>query len=336
LAKRLLTPEGNPVLHPDQPDTATPFASRARRLASLCVLTLTVGAGGVALAAVPATASTVSMPAAATAAPSAPLHVTASQTGVGQVTIRWSAPTSAGSSAITGYDVGYSAGEWGNGEGVLSTARSDVFKGLANGAYSFSVAAVNNKVDMGQRVFVPVTVTGLRTPTQTVSRTTVTAGDALTVSGLASPGARLTLDRALPGQPFRPLATVIADSRGHYARTITVANTATYRSRGVTGLLSHANKVVAQDRMTFGAVRNAFRTYTLSGKVYPARKGQLVKLSYLSGSSYTALASVSTDQYGRWSYKHTYNFTKTYTFKAVSAATTLNASKAVTLKVAVK
>jgi hypothetical protein len=33
------------------------------------------------------------------------------------------------------------------------------------------------------------------------------------------------------------------------------------------------------------------------------------------GSSYTPLASVSTDQYGRWSYKHTYNFTKTYTFK---------------------
>jgi hypothetical protein len=150
------------------------------------------------------------------------------------------------------------------------------------------------------------------------------------------PGARLTLDRALPGQPFRPLATVTVDSRGHYARTLTVANTATYRSRGVTGLVSHANKVVAQDRMTFGAVRNAFRTYTLSGKVYPARKGQLVKLSYLNGSSYTPLASVSTDQYGRWSYKHTYNFTKTYTFKAVSAATTLNASKAVTLKVAVK
>jgi hypothetical protein len=48
------------------------------------------------------------------------------------------------------------------------------------------------------------------------------------------------------------------------------------------------------------------------------------------------LASVSTDQHGRWSYKHTYNFTKTYTFKAVAAATNLNASKAVTLKVAVK
>ena len=39
---------------------------------------------------------------------------------------------------------------------------------------------------------------------------------------------------------------------------------------------------------------------------------------------------------GRWSYKHAYNFTKTYTFKAVSVATTVNASNAVTLKVAVK
>jgi hypothetical protein len=323
------------VLHPDQPDTATPFTSRARRLASLCVLTVTIGTGGVALAAAPAMASTVSTPAAATATPSAPLRVTASQTGVGQVTIRWSAPTSAGASAITSYAPGYSAGEWGNGEEVAATARSDVFSHLANGPYSFSVAAVN-AVGWGARVFVPVTVTGLKTPTQTVSRTTLTAGYTMTVSGLGSPGARLTLDRALPGQPFRPLATITVDSRGHYARTLTVANTATYRSRGVTGLLSHANKVVAQDRMTFGSARNAFRTYTLSGKVYPARKGQLVKLSYLNGSSYTPLASVSTDQYGRWSYKHTYNFTKTYTFKAVSAATTLNASKSVTLKVAVK
>jgi len=323
------------VLHPDKPDTATPFAARARRLASLCVLTLTVGAGGVALAAAPATASTVTTPtAAATALPSAPLHVTASQTGAGQVTIRWSAPTSAGASPITGYVVGYSAGQWGNGEEVHSTVRSDVFNHLANGPYLFSVAAVST--DMGQRVSLPVTVTGLKTPTQAVSRTTVTAGDTITLSGLGSPGARLTLDRALPGQAFRPLATVTVDSRGHYARTVTVANTATYRSRGVTGLVSHANKVVAQDRMTFGAVRNAVRSYTLSGKVYPARKGQLVKLSYLNGSSYTPLATVSTDQYGRWSYKHTFNFTKTYTFKAVSAATTLNASKAVTLKVAVK
>ena len=218
---------------------------------------------------------------------------------------------------------------------VAAIARTAVFSDLDNGAYTFSVGAMN-KVGTGRRVFVPVTVTGLKTPTQTVSRTTLTAGDTMTVSGLGSPGARLTLDRALPGQPFRPLATVTVDSRGHYARTVTVAYTATYRSRGVTGLVSHANKVVAQDRMTFGAVRNAFRTYTLSGKVYPARKGQLVKLSYLNGGSYSALASVSTDQYGRWSYKHTYNFTKTYTFKAVSAATTLNASKAVTLKVAVK
>ena len=120
------TPEGKPVLHPDKPDTATPFASRARRLASLCVLTLTVGAGGVALAAVPATASTVSTLATTAALPSAPLHVTASQTGVGQVTIRWSAPTSAGSSAITAYAPGYSAGEWGNGVGTIWNLKSQI------------------------------------------------------------------------------------------------------------------------------------------------------------------------------------------------------------------
>ncbi len=332
---RILTPEGKPVLHPDNPDTPTAFATRARHLASLCVLTLTVGAGGVALAASPAIASTASSHTAAAAIPSAPVRVTASQTGVGQVTVRWSAPTSAGSSAIKGYVVGFNATERGFAEPVSPTVRSDVFKTLDNGPYTFFVMA-ENAAGTGAGVSVPVTVTGLKTPTQTVSRTTLTAGDTMTVSGLGSPGARLTLDRALPGQPFRPLVTVTVDSRGHYARTVTVASTATYRTRGVTGLVSHANKVVARDRMTFGAARSAFRTYTLSGKVYPARKGQRVKLSYLNGGGYAPLASVSTDQYGRWSYKHAYNFTKTYTFKAVSVATTVNASNAVTLKVAVK
>jgi len=318
-----------------KPDTASPIASLARRLASLCVLSLTIGAGGVALAAGPATASTATTSVKAISLPSAPLHVTASQTGVGQVTIRWSAPTSEGSSGITGYVARFSTSQSGGGGPVPSTARRDVFSGLDNGSYTLAVAAMN-KVGTGREVSVPVTVTGLKTPTLAVSRTTLTGGDKLTLSGQGSPGARLTLDRALPGQPFRPLVAVTVDSRGHYARTVTVTHTATYRSRGVTGLVSHATRVVARDRMTFGAVRNAFRTYTLSGKVYPATKGQLVKLSYLNGSRYSTLASVSTDQYGRWSYKHTYNFTKTYTFKAVSAATAVNASKAVTLKVAVK
>ena len=317
------------------PDTASPTASLARRLAPLCVLALTLGAGGIAVAASPATASTVSTPSRTTSLPSAPLHVTASQTGAGEVTIRWSAPTSAGSSAITHFVTRFSTSQSGGGGTVPSTARSNVFSGLDKGPYTLSVAAMN-KVGTGREVSVPVTVTGLKRPTQTVSRTTLTAGDTMTVSGHGSPGARLTLDRALPGQPFRPLVTVTVDSHGHYARTVTVAHTATYRSRGVTGLVSHANKVVAQNRMTFGAARNALRTYTLAGKVYPAKKGQLVKLSYLNGGSYSSLARASTDQYGRWSYKHTYNFTKAYTFKAVSAATTLNASTAVTLNVAVK
>jgi hypothetical protein len=316
------------------PDT-TPSASRPRRLASLCVLALSLGAGGVAVAASPALASTVSMPAKTSILASVPLHVTASQTGAGEVTIRWSAPARAGSSPITSYGVGYSGGEWGNGEEVPSTARSDVFTHLANGPYTLSVGAVT-AAGWGARVYVPVTVTGLKTPTQTVSRTAVTAGSTLTISGQGSPGARLTLDRALPGQRFRPLATVTADTRGHYARTLTVTSTATYRSRGVTGLVSPAHKVVAQNRMSLAAARTAFHRYTLSGTVYPARKGQLVKVSYLNGGRYSTLASVATDKHGRWSYRHTYNFTKTYTFKAVSAATTRNASKAVTLRVAVR
>ena len=69
--------------------------------------------------------------------------MTAVQTGRGKVTVRWAAPTAAGSAPITSYDVGYSAGQWGNGKSVRASARSTVFGGLAAGRYTFSVSAVN-------------------------------------------------------------------------------------------------------------------------------------------------------------------------------------------------
>ena len=75
--------------------------------------------------------------------PGKPRSVTAVQTGRGKVTVRWAAPTAAGSAPITSYDVGYSAGQWGNGKSVRASARSTVFSGLAAGRYTFSVSAVN-------------------------------------------------------------------------------------------------------------------------------------------------------------------------------------------------
>ncbi|GAA2743097.1 hypothetical protein GCM10009868_15550 [Terrabacter aerolatus] len=307
------------------------------------MLALSVGLTAV-VAAGPATASTVATPSATTlqtvaAAPSVPLHATAVLTGPGQVKVTWTAPSSAGSSPITGYSVTYSTGQSGGGQGVSSTARTAVFNGLQTGSttYTFSVWATNAAGD-GPRVTFPLSVVAVPTsrPTQTVSRTTATGGDHLTISGRGNPGARLTIERALPGQAYKTIAAVKVDAAGHYADTITVLRTATYRTRGATGLLSRTNTVVVHNRMVFTAVRDGFRTYTLGGQTLPAVKGQRVKLYNKNvNGTYSLLAIVLTDQYGRWSFTHRYNFTRTYTFKAVSVATPFNASAAALLSVRV-
>ena len=97
-------------------------------------------------------------------APAAPQSSTATQTGPGEVTVTWAPPVSSGDSAVTGYDVGYGAGEYGDGLTVGPEIRSHVFSGLSNGAYTFSVAAVN-LAGNGDRVRQPLTVGAYTPPT---------------------------------------------------------------------------------------------------------------------------------------------------------------------------
>lgn len=75
--------------------------------------------------------------------PSAPLGVTATQTGPGEITVTWDAPADEGSSPVTGYEVSYSNAESGSGAGLLGTARSTVFTGVADGDYLVSVTSMN-------------------------------------------------------------------------------------------------------------------------------------------------------------------------------------------------
>ena len=270
--------------------------------------------------------------------PSAPLDVHASQTGPGRVTITWNPPTSQGNSAVTGYGAGYSTGQSGNGSTVPAAARSAVFTGLANRAYSFSVAAEND-AGSGPRVSVDVTVAApdKKTPTESVSARRLVAGKKLTVSGTGVPRARLTLDRALPGHKFKAIRTVMVGTNGRYSTTITVTHTGRYRTRGATGLVSVSHKVVVQNRMKVRSVRNGFRTYTLSGTVYPASKGQVVKIYYVQrDGTYLLFATRHTDRAGRWTYKYTFDFSKKYTLKVVSVRTALNASNTAKFKIAAK
>lgn len=307
---------------------------RTRAITSCLTLLVAAGlAGGIAVA--PASAS-VSVAQVAAATPSAPTSVTAGQTGAGRVTVTWKAPTDEGSSPITGYDVGFSAGQWGNGRTVAAADRSAAFVELAKGSYTFFVTAVNS-AGQGKQVSVPVTVTtGAPAPTMAVSATTLTAGGRLTVSGRGAPDTEVGLERALPGRAYVPIGSIVVDGTGSYTDTRTVRNTATYRVRGASGATRAGVRVVVRNRMDIAATRTAVRTYRLSGTVFPARDGQLVSLgTRRADGSYASLASVRTDATGHWSYKRTYA-AGTYTFRARSAATTLNAPKAVTLTVAVE
>jgi hypothetical protein len=269
-------------------------------------------------------------------APSAPLGVTATQTGTGEVTVTWDAPDSAGDSAITSYFPGYSAGQMGDGTIVGPGVRQYVFTDLATGRYTFSVSA-GNLAGPGARGEAGPSILVLgASPSVSHTSYALTSGQRLTVTGLARPGSKVTLERSLPGQAFRTLATLTASSSGRYSYSYVASSTATFRARTGGGPPSDAQTAEVASRVTSAARRNAARTYTLSGSVSPAVANQLVRVYQKSGNSYTLIGSDRTDSRGRWTTRHHYASSRTYTLKAVAAATRSNVAGEVVRNVAVR
>lgn len=265
--------------------------------------------------------------------PSAPGHFAARQTGLGQVTVSWTTSTDSGSPAtIQYYQPGWGTGQMGDGDAVSADKTTDVFNHLQPGKYTFSVAAIN-AAGSSVRVAMPLTVVApTSTPTLTAGATRVISGTHVLLSGQGPASQHVTLQRELPGGRFVSIATVTTTNFGHYAFTVPAGHTAYYRVRAASGALSTTVKVVALDRMSITAIRNAARHYTLSGKALPAAKGQLVKLyAKKNGGSFALLTKVYTNKYGHWTFTHVYN-NATYTFKAVAANVPLNAGNSITLK----
>jgi hypothetical protein len=119
------------------------------------------------------------------AAPGAPTSVTAT-VGSGSVVLNWSAPSSAGSSAITGYQITYVADD-GTEVTTATSGTSLTITGLTNGtSYAFVVTAVNASAGAGSPASAsasPIAYTAPDAPTGV----TATRGDGQVVLSWTAP-----------------------------------------------------------------------------------------------------------------------------------------------------
>ncbi|MCW2866470.1 MAG: Mannan endo,4-beta-mannosidase Cellulase [Marmoricola sp.] len=253
-------------------------------------------------------------------APSAPQHLLARQTGVGEVTLTWDDPSTAGSSPVTSFEPGWSTGQSGGGTSVPGGRHSAVFSGLGTGRYSFSVDAVNAAGPGERAATSPALVVGAA-PSLVASAGRLVAGQRLTLSGLARPGSRVTLERALAGASYRRLAAVTAGPTGAYAVRVSPTATATYRARMGGAAPSDAATVPVASRVSTAATRTGTRTYRLHGTVFPAVARQLVTVRSRTTGAYSTLGTARTDRRGRWSLRHRFPTRATYAIQATAAAT---------------
>ncbi|WP_460816904.1 fibronectin type III domain-containing protein [Nocardioides korecus] len=254
--------------------------------------------------------------------PGVPQHLVATQTGVGRVTLTWDDPVSHGDSALSTFETSWSGGQFGSGDSVPAGTRTETFTGLGTGRYTFGVAAANLAGPGPRATTQPQLVLGAAPALQPSSGQLV-YGQRLGFTGLAKPGSRVAVERALPGGPFRTLATVTASSTGSFrVPASTPTSSASYRARTVGGQPGDAGIVSVASRVTAAATRVGTRTYRLHGSIAPARANQLVTVSAVKGSgSSRRIGTARTDRSGSWNLRYRFPSTGTWTVTAVSAAT---------------
>jgi subtilisin-like proprotein convertase family protein len=266
-------------------------------------------------------------------APSAPQGVSASQTGDRQVSVSWAAPTDPGSAPISGYHVSATNGGSSSSATVGPDARSAVLDLAPGSTYTVSVTA---QYPAGDGPAGTTSVTPRATLTIAPNRTTATAGDTLMFRGSGQAGERVYLERSVAGGAYVPVVSNTVAPQGVYLISVKATNTASYRVRGATSLVSPGVLVTVTSKTSMAAKRVSLRKYTLYGTVSPVKANLPVKVySKKSNGAYAYLGTARTGSTGRWSYTRRYSASKTMVFKAAVPATDRNAAGFTLLRVSV-
>lgn len=141
----------------------------------------------------------------------------------------------------------------------------------------------------------PSAAPGDVTPTVSLAPAVINAGQRVTVTYTGAPGATLEIwSKTQPATAYSRISSVTLDSTGHGTSSHAPTKNTRIMAKTASGLTSAQPLIQVRSVASMSAKRVKARTYTFSGRVYPARVGRLVSI-YRNG---TLLAQARTDASG--------------------------------------
>ena len=121
--------------------------------------------------------------------------------------------------------------------------------------------------------------------TLTITPSAISAGETTTVSYFGTPGAVVDiLSRTQPSSVFTKIGTITLDGNGRGSSTHKPQKSTRITARAADGTMSDTAPIIAvRSVASINASRESTRTFTFSGRVYPALQNRLVNL-YRNGT----------------------------------------------------
>jgi hypothetical protein len=139
-------------------------------------------------------------------------------------------------------------------------------------------------------------------PAVSVAPSVISAGQRMTVTYSGTPNSTLTvLSKTQPATDYSRITTVALDGSGYGTTSHAPTKNTRIMAQTANGLTSSQPLVQVRSVASFNAQRTAPRTYTLTGKVYPARDQRLVSV-YRNG---TLIAQGRTNSSGIYAIRKT-------------------------------